>query len=265
MIFDEIIIDGARLRTPLGRISTYTFAMLHRPRASMLHQFQGRKRVASSFIPRGLQSLRLRNVHRALSIGISGAVDLQRRAVESVPTSLAVFQGDDIQRRVVPEARKAGTSNEDHIGSKASPEQLLQSLASASNRLQTDFGTLKTCMCPAPLGKGGSNDPSGTTIPGKDPAPRGDGISQNNSNSGNGNSGSADNNSRSQKSQLKKQGNASDRRVPSCWPAIFWTQHWRYCVQKLAVLCCVGRDGIRLQPAADCQSAPQAFDHFVTR
>jgi acyl-homoserine-lactone acylase len=67
-----------------------------------------------------------------------------RWGTESVPTSLAVFWGDDIQRKVAAEAREAGISNEDYIGSKASPEQLLESLASASDRLQNDFGSWKT-------------------------------------------------------------------------------------------------------------------------
>ena len=67
-----------------------------------------------------------------------------RWGVDSVPTSLAVFWGEDIQRSVGNEARKAGISNEDYIGAKASPEQLLESLVAASARLQTDFGTWKT-------------------------------------------------------------------------------------------------------------------------
>jgi acyl-homoserine-lactone acylase len=67
-----------------------------------------------------------------------------RWAVDSVPTSLAVFWGEEIQRQVGTAAREAALSNEDYIGSKASPEQLLESLAAASARLQTDFGTWKT-------------------------------------------------------------------------------------------------------------------------
>ncbi len=67
-----------------------------------------------------------------------------RWGVDSVPTSLAVFWGDDIQRRIAGEARTAGLSNEDYIGARAMPEQLLQSLAAASVRLQNDFGTWKT-------------------------------------------------------------------------------------------------------------------------
>jgi acyl-homoserine lactone acylase PvdQ len=80
---------------------------------------------------------------------VAGQIELlrawdRRWAVASVPTSLAVFWGEDIQRRVTDEARKAGVSNEDYIGSKATAEQLLQSLGAASERLQTDFGSWKT-------------------------------------------------------------------------------------------------------------------------
>ena len=67
-----------------------------------------------------------------------------RWAVNSVPTSLAVFWGEDIRRRVMADARKAGLSAEDYIGGEAPAEMLLQSLAAASERLQSDFGTWKT-------------------------------------------------------------------------------------------------------------------------
>jgi acyl-homoserine-lactone acylase len=68
----------------------------------------------------------------------------QRWAVASVPTSLAVFWGDDILRRVRADARAAGMSADDYIGSKASADQLLQSLAAASDKLAADFGSWKT-------------------------------------------------------------------------------------------------------------------------
>ena len=63
-----------------------------------------------------------------------------------MPTSLAVFWGEDIQRRVGDEARKAGLSNEDYIGARASAEQLLQSLAAASDRLQSRFRKLENAV-----------------------------------------------------------------------------------------------------------------------
>ncbi|MDP9171406.1 MAG: penicillin acylase family protein, partial [Acidobacteriota bacterium] len=68
----------------------------------------------------------------------------RRWAIDSVPTSLAVFWGEDIQRRVRGDAAKAGLSNEDYLSSRAPAEQLLQSLAAASDKLQSDFGSWKT-------------------------------------------------------------------------------------------------------------------------
>jgi acyl-homoserine-lactone acylase len=80
---------------------------------------------------------------------LAGQIELLRAwdhrwGVDSVPTSLAVFWGRDIQSLVGADARKAGMSNEDYISSKASPDQLLQALASASEKLQADFGSWKT-------------------------------------------------------------------------------------------------------------------------
>jgi acyl-homoserine lactone acylase PvdQ len=67
-----------------------------------------------------------------------------RWAVGSVPTSLAVFWGEDIRRRVIGEARTAGVSVDEYIGSKAPAEQLLRSLGAACDKLQSDFGSWKT-------------------------------------------------------------------------------------------------------------------------
>jgi acyl-homoserine lactone acylase PvdQ len=67
-----------------------------------------------------------------------------RWGVNSVPTSLAVFWGEDIVRHVGREARNAGMPVYDYAGSKVPAEQLLQSLAAASDRLTAGFGTWKT-------------------------------------------------------------------------------------------------------------------------
>jgi len=67
-----------------------------------------------------------------------------RWSTSSVPTSLAVFWGEDIERRVGPEARRSGAAPEDYIAKQASPAQLLQSLSAASDKLAADFGTWKT-------------------------------------------------------------------------------------------------------------------------
>jgi len=76
-------------------------------------------------------------------IALLRAWDL-RWSATSVPTSLAVFWGEDLQRKVSAEARRAGMSPADHIASRGPAEQLLQSLSAASDKLATDFGTWKT-------------------------------------------------------------------------------------------------------------------------
>ena len=67
-----------------------------------------------------------------------------RWAVDSVPTSLAVYWGEDLQRALARDARTAGVSFPDYIGTRASQAQLLKSLAAASEKLTADFGTWKT-------------------------------------------------------------------------------------------------------------------------
>jgi acyl-homoserine-lactone acylase len=64
--------------------------------------------------------------------------------VNSIPTTLAVFWGDDIMRQVGHDARSAGIPIYDYVGTKVPPAQLLQSLSAASDRLTADFGTWKT-------------------------------------------------------------------------------------------------------------------------
>jgi acyl-homoserine lactone acylase PvdQ len=68
----------------------------------------------------------------------------RRWDVASIPTSLAVFWGDEMQRSVAADARDAGLSLYDYVGTKASAEQLLQSLSAASDKLAADFGNWKT-------------------------------------------------------------------------------------------------------------------------
>lgn len=63
---------------------------------------------------------------------------------KSIPTSLAVFWGEDLQRRLNVDARSAGVSMPEYVATKAKPEQLLNSLAAASDKLTADFGTWKT-------------------------------------------------------------------------------------------------------------------------
>ena len=68
----------------------------------------------------------------------------QRWAVNSIPTSLAVFWADDLARRFRAETRAARIPVEEYVVTKTSPDQLLQSLAAASDKLIADFGTWKT-------------------------------------------------------------------------------------------------------------------------
>ena len=67
-----------------------------------------------------------------------------RWGVDSIPTSLAVFWGEDIRKRVGAEARKEGVYLSDYVCTKVPPEMLLQSFSDASDRLSSDFGTWKT-------------------------------------------------------------------------------------------------------------------------
>ena len=67
-----------------------------------------------------------------------------RWGASSIPTSLAVFWGEDVLRRVGREARAASASPMDFVANGATASELLQSLAAASARLTRDFGTWKT-------------------------------------------------------------------------------------------------------------------------
>ena len=67
-----------------------------------------------------------------------------RWGTDSIPTSLAVFWGDDIFHKVFAPAREAGISPEDYVVKRAIPAQLLGSLAAASDKLAADFGNWQT-------------------------------------------------------------------------------------------------------------------------
>jgi acyl-homoserine-lactone acylase len=67
-----------------------------------------------------------------------------RWSVTSVPTSVAIFYGEDLWQRVTPAARKAGVSVYDYMRSRATAEERLQSLSAAVGRLQADFGKWQT-------------------------------------------------------------------------------------------------------------------------
>ncbi len=67
-----------------------------------------------------------------------------RWSVTSIPTSLAVFWGEDIRKHAAPEAKKLNIPAEDYVSARVPPRQLLESLAAASNQLNAEFGTWKT-------------------------------------------------------------------------------------------------------------------------
>ncbi len=79
----------------------------------------------------------------AEQIGLLRAWDL-RWGASSVPTSLAIFWGEDVQKKIGADAKKAGVYMSDYICTKAPPDLLLQSLSAASDRLAADFGSWKT-------------------------------------------------------------------------------------------------------------------------
>jgi acyl-homoserine-lactone acylase len=79
----------------------------------------------------------------AEQIKVLRAWDL-RWGVESVPTSLAVFWGEDIARHVLSAAKGSRMPIYDYVGSQVPAKELLQSLEAASDRLTADFGTWKT-------------------------------------------------------------------------------------------------------------------------
>ena len=68
----------------------------------------------------------------------------RRWSVTSVPTSLAVYWGEEVARPFTSEARQAGMSADDYAAAHASPEQMLQALATASDKLVADFGKWQT-------------------------------------------------------------------------------------------------------------------------
>ncbi len=67
-----------------------------------------------------------------------------RWAVDSIPTSVAVYWAEDMQRRIGADARRASLGVEEYIATRATPAQMLQSLAAASDRLTADFGKWQT-------------------------------------------------------------------------------------------------------------------------
>ncbi|MFN2604118.1 MAG: penicillin acylase family protein [Gemmatimonadaceae bacterium] len=67
-----------------------------------------------------------------------------RWSANSVPTSLAVFWGESFPRRDTANARRARVLIDEYAITRATPQEKLDALARASDRLQRDFGSWKT-------------------------------------------------------------------------------------------------------------------------
>jgi acyl-homoserine lactone acylase PvdQ len=67
-----------------------------------------------------------------------------RWSASSVPTSLAVYWGEELGQRVGADARRGGMSVDEYIVQQAPAEQRLQALATASEKLTADFGSWRT-------------------------------------------------------------------------------------------------------------------------
>ncbi|MBA3646448.1 MAG: penicillin acylase family protein [Gemmatimonadaceae bacterium] len=64
-----------------------------------------------------------------------------RWSANSIPTSLAVYWGDDVESRVTSEARAAGKSAETYVVESSTDTERITSLSAASKKLRSDFGT----------------------------------------------------------------------------------------------------------------------------
>ena len=67
-----------------------------------------------------------------------------RWGTNSIPTSLAVFWGEDVFNRVGTKPRAAAMSSETYVIERATDAERLQSLAAATTRLEQDFGRWQT-------------------------------------------------------------------------------------------------------------------------
>ncbi|MFC3457469.1 penicillin acylase family protein [Massilia haematophila] len=67
-----------------------------------------------------------------------------RFATNSVPTSLAVYWGQEMVAQAAPKARAAGVPSVDYITTSLAPEERLAALQRASDKLTRDFGSWQT-------------------------------------------------------------------------------------------------------------------------
>ena len=67
-----------------------------------------------------------------------------RWAEDSVPTTLAVYWGTEVERRTRTEARQAGMTSYDYVATRVPPGVLLEAFATACDNLTADSGTWNT-------------------------------------------------------------------------------------------------------------------------
>jgi acyl-homoserine-lactone acylase len=68
----------------------------------------------------------------------------RRWSVSSVATSVAVFWGEELGRRVAERAHAAGMPVDDYSATRATPKERLEALATATDKLTADFGSWQT-------------------------------------------------------------------------------------------------------------------------
>jgi acyl-homoserine-lactone acylase len=100
-------------------------------------------------IPRLLQSYDKLSPTDPLRRSLAGQITALRGwdyrwGLSSIPTSVAVFWGEDLFRRVAAEATAAGMSAETYVIERATDAERLQSLVAATTKLERDFGSWQT-------------------------------------------------------------------------------------------------------------------------
>lgn len=103
----------------------------------------------SRLIPTLVQAYDGLPADQALHAQLKEQIDVLRQwdflwSAESTATSLAVFWGETLWKEVADKSRDAGVSVYDYMAERATPEQKLQALLTASNRLAGDFGNWRT-------------------------------------------------------------------------------------------------------------------------
>jgi acyl-homoserine lactone acylase PvdQ len=68
----------------------------------------------------------------------------RRWSAESIPTTVAVFWGEEVSRRVAADARRANLSADDYIAARAAPAELIGALSAAVDTLTSHFGKWET-------------------------------------------------------------------------------------------------------------------------